>query len=75
MRFGFKGQDHERRTRPKIFEKQKTSKARLQHLKISVASHVPKHFQAAQFDNQNLKLFPFGSKAVGEPPLLLALSS
>ncbi|NBQ87310.1 MAG: xanthine dehydrogenase molybdopterin binding subunit [Betaproteobacteria bacterium] len=43
--------------------------------KIPVAGDVPEHFNVALFDNQNLKPTPFRSKAVGEPPLMLALSS
>jgi xanthine dehydrogenase large subunit len=43
--------------------------------KIPVASDVPEHFKVSLFDNQNLKPTPFRSKAVGEPPLMLALSS
>jgi xanthine dehydrogenase large subunit len=36
---------------------------------------MPEHFKVSLFDNQNLKPTPFRSKAVGEPPLMLALSS
>ena len=43
--------------------------------KIPVASDVPEHFKVSLFDNQNIKPTPFRSKAVGEPPLMLALSS
>jgi xanthine dehydrogenase large subunit len=43
--------------------------------KIPVASDIPEHFKVSLFDNQNLKPTPFRSKAVGEPPLMLALSS
>ena len=43
--------------------------------KIPVASDVPEHFKVSLFDNANLKPTPFRSKAVGEPPLMLALSS
>jgi len=43
--------------------------------KIPVAGDVPEHFNVSLFDNQNLKPTPFRSKATGEPPLMLALSS
>ncbi|MEY2769793.1 MAG: Xanthine dehydrogenase molybdenum-binding subunit [Pseudomonadota bacterium] len=43
--------------------------------KIPVAGDVPEHFKVSLFDNQNLKPTPFRSKATGEPPLMLALSS
>jgi xanthine dehydrogenase large subunit len=43
--------------------------------KIPVASDVPEHFKVSLFDNQNLKPTPFRSKAVGEPPLMNALSA
>ncbi len=43
--------------------------------KIPVAGDVPEHFQVSLFDGRNLKPTPFNSKAVGEPPLMLALSS
>lgn len=43
--------------------------------KIPVAGDVPEHFNVSLFANQNLKPTPFRSKATGEPPLMLALSS
>jgi xanthine dehydrogenase large subunit len=43
--------------------------------KIPVASDVPEHFKVSFFDGQNVKSTPFRSKAVGEPPLMLALSA
>jgi xanthine dehydrogenase large subunit len=43
--------------------------------KIPVAGDVPEHFNVSLFDNQNLKPTPFNSKATGEPPLMLGLSS
>jgi xanthine dehydrogenase large subunit len=43
--------------------------------KIPVASDIPEHFKVAFFDCQNIKPTPFRSKAVGEPPLMLALSA
>ncbi|MFM8609441.1 MAG: xanthine dehydrogenase molybdopterin binding subunit, partial [Burkholderiaceae bacterium] len=43
--------------------------------KIPVAGDVPEHFNVTLFDGENLKPTPFRSKAVGEPPLMLALSS
>jgi xanthine dehydrogenase large subunit len=43
--------------------------------KIPVASDVPEHFKVSFFDGQNVKPTPFRSKAVGEPPLMLALSA
>ena len=43
--------------------------------KIPVAGDVPEHFRVTLFDNQNLKPTPFNSKATGEPPLMLGLSS
>jgi xanthine dehydrogenase large subunit len=43
--------------------------------KIPVAGDVPEHLNISFFDNQNIKPTPFNSKAVGEPPLMLALSS
>ncbi len=43
--------------------------------KIPVAGDVPKHFKVSLFDGHNLKPTPFNSKAVGEPPLMLALST
>jgi xanthine dehydrogenase large subunit len=43
--------------------------------KIPVASDIPEHFKVSLFDGQNVKPTPFKSKAVGEPPLMLALSA
>jgi xanthine dehydrogenase large subunit len=43
--------------------------------KIPVAGDVPEHFKVELFDGSNVKATPFHSKAVGEPPLMLALSS
>ena len=43
--------------------------------KIPVAGDVPEHLKISFFDNHNIKPTPFNSKAVGEPPLMLALSS
>ena len=43
--------------------------------KIPVAGDVPEHFKVSLFDNENLRPTPFKSKATGEPPLMLALSS
>ena len=43
--------------------------------KIPVAGDVPEHLKISLFDNHNVKPTPFQSKAVGEPPLMLALSS
>lgn len=43
--------------------------------KIPVASDLPEHFKVSMFDNQNLKPTPFLSKAVREPPSMLALSA
>ena len=43
--------------------------------KIPVASDVPEHFRVSLFDGKNVKPTPYRSKAVGEPPLMLALSS
>lgn len=43
--------------------------------KIPVASDIPEHFNVSFFQNQNIKPTPFRSKAVGEPPLMLALSA
>ena len=43
--------------------------------KIPVAGDVPEHFEVSLFDGRNLKPTPFQSKAVGEPPLMLGLSS
>lgn len=43
--------------------------------KIPVAGDVPEHFNVALFANQNTRPTPFRSKATGEPPLMLALST
>ena len=43
--------------------------------KIPVASDVPEHFNVSFFEGENIKPTPFKSKAVGEPPLMLALSA
>jgi xanthine dehydrogenase large subunit len=43
--------------------------------KIPVASDVPEHFKVSLFDGRNVKPTPHRSKAVGEPPLMLALSA
>jgi xanthine dehydrogenase large subunit len=43
--------------------------------KIPVASDVPEHFKVSLLDNQNVKPTPVRSKAVGEPPLMNALSA
>ena len=43
--------------------------------KIPVAGDIPEHFNVTLFDGSNLKPTPFNSKAVGEPPLMLALST
>jgi xanthine dehydrogenase large subunit len=43
--------------------------------KIPVAGDVPKHFKVSLFAGQNVKPTPYRSKAVGEPPLMLALST
>ena len=43
--------------------------------KIPVAGDVPEHFNVALFANQNSRPTPFRSKATGEPPLMLALST
>ncbi|MGB4060303.1 MAG: xanthine dehydrogenase molybdopterin binding subunit [Burkholderiaceae bacterium] len=43
--------------------------------KIPVAGDVPEHFNVALFENQNSRPTPFRSKATGEPPLMLALST
>jgi xanthine dehydrogenase large subunit len=43
--------------------------------KIPVASDVPEHFKVSLFEGENIKPTPFKSKAVGEPPLMLALSA
>jgi len=43
--------------------------------KIPVAGDVPEHFRVSLFDGENLKPTPYRSKAVGEPPLMLALSA
>jgi xanthine dehydrogenase large subunit len=42
--------------------------------KIPVAGDVPEDFRVRFFDGANVKPTPFRSKAVGEPPLMLALS-
>ena len=42
--------------------------------KIPVAGDVPEHFNVSLFDGANLKPTPYQSKAVGEPPLMQALS-
>lgn len=43
--------------------------------KIPVAGDVPEHFRVSLFDGENIKPTPHRSKAVGEPPLMLALSA
>ena len=43
--------------------------------KIPVASDVPEHFKVSLFAGRNVKPTPYRSKAVGEPPLMLALSA
>ena len=43
--------------------------------KIPVAGDVPEHFKVSLFEGQNVKPTPYRSKAVGEPPLMLALSA
>lgn len=43
--------------------------------KIPLAGDVPEHFRVSLFEGQNRKPTPFHSKAVGEPPLMLALSA
>jgi xanthine dehydrogenase large subunit len=43
--------------------------------KIPVASDVPEHFKVSLFNGENVKPTPHRSKAVGEPPLMLALST
>ncbi len=43
--------------------------------KIPVAGDVPEHFNVTLFAGQNIKPTPFNSKAVGEPPLMLGLST
>ncbi|MEY4316220.1 MAG: Xanthine dehydrogenase molybdenum-binding subunit [Pseudomonadota bacterium] len=43
--------------------------------KIPVAGDVPEHLHISLFENHNIKPTPFNSKAVGEPPLMLGLSS
>ena len=43
--------------------------------KIPVAGDVPEHFKVSLFDGENVKATPFKSKATGEPPLMLALST
>jgi xanthine dehydrogenase large subunit len=42
--------------------------------KIPVASDVPEDFRVALFDNENIEATIYRSKAVGEPPLMLAIS-
>jgi xanthine dehydrogenase large subunit len=42
--------------------------------KIPVAGDVPEAFNVRFFDGANVKATPYRSKAVGEPPLMLALS-
>ena len=43
--------------------------------KIPVAGDVPEHFNVTLFNGKNIKPTPFNSKATGEPPLMLGLSS
>jgi len=43
--------------------------------KIPVAGDVPEHFNVTLFKGKNIKPTPFNSKATGEPPLMLGLSS
>jgi xanthine dehydrogenase large subunit len=43
--------------------------------KIPVAGDIPEHFKVSLFDGENVKPTPYRSKAVGEPPLMLALST
>ncbi|GAB4207021.1 MAG: xanthine dehydrogenase molybdopterin binding subunit [Tibeticola sp.] len=43
--------------------------------KIPVAGDVPEHFKVSLFEGENVKPTPYRSKAVGEPPLMLALST
>ena len=43
--------------------------------KIPVAGDVPEAFNVRFFDGANVKPTPYRSKAVGEPPLMLALSA
>ncbi|MBK9199871.1 xanthine dehydrogenase molybdopterin binding subunit [Candidatus Skiveiella danica] len=43
--------------------------------KIPVAGDIPEHFKVSLFDGENVKATPYRSKAVGEPPLMLALSA
>jgi xanthine dehydrogenase large subunit len=43
--------------------------------KIPVAADVPEDFRVRFFDGANVKPTPYRSKAVGEPPLMLALSA
>jgi xanthine dehydrogenase large subunit len=43
--------------------------------KIPVASDIPEHFKTSLFEGENVKPTPYRSKAVGEPPLMLALST
>jgi xanthine dehydrogenase large subunit len=42
--------------------------------KIPVASDVPDDFRVALFENENHEATIYRSKAVGEPPLMLAIS-
>ena len=39
------------------------------------AGDIPEHLNITLFDGSNVKPTPFNSKAVGEPPLMLALST
>jgi xanthine dehydrogenase large subunit len=43
--------------------------------KIPVAGDIPEHFNVTLFDGHNMKPTPFNSKATGEPPLMLGLST
>ncbi len=43
--------------------------------KIPVAGDIPEAFNVRLFEGQNIKPTPYRSKAVGEPPLMLALSA
>ncbi len=43
--------------------------------KIPVAGDIPEHFNVHLFDCENVRPTPFRSKATGEPPLMLALST
>ena len=40
-----------------------------------LAGDVPEHFNVTLFKGHNIKPTPFNSKATGEPPLMLGLSS